>query len=128
MSEHSMKLYNFANAIARLEEALALPDDNKFKIDVCVKRFEFTYETCKKALEYALSERDIFVNNPREVIKQSERQGLITGIAIWDKMRDDRNDSSHEYNAKKTAQIAGNIPEYAKEFKFVLDKISREHA
>lgn len=123
MSDYKIRLENLCNAMERLSEAIALPDDNNFKVDVCVKRFEFTYETCKKTLEAALQQLEIFTKNPREVIRESEKQGLISGIEIWNNMRDDRNDTSHEYNELKVAQIAKNVPQYFQEFEYVLNKI-----
>lgn len=123
MSDYKIRLENFSNAMDRLNEALALPDESSFKVDVCVKRFEFTYETCKKTLESALQYLEIFTKNPREVIRESEKQGFISGLEIWNDMRDDRNDSSHEYNERKVAQIAKNAPRYLKEFEYVLNQL-----
>lgn len=129
MKELEEKIGNFRNALLRLDEALEASDSNPLKIDACVKRFEFTYEICKKALESALMYQDFRIkSNTREVFRLSGRQKFITGIEIWDEMRDDRNDTSHEYDQKKAAEIYSRIPAYAKEFKFVLDKVSKLNA
>ncbi len=119
-----MKTHNFEKALTRLQEALDSPDSNEFKLDVCIKRFEFTYEICKKALEANLREINVVANNPKEAIKKSGQYGIIRGLEVWDKMRGDRNDTSHEYDEEKALKIYKNIPEYAKEFKFVLDKLN----
>lgn len=48
MSDYKIKVQNFSNALIKLKEALAVPSENPLKIDGCIKRFEFTYETAKK--------------------------------------------------------------------------------
>jgi nucleotidyltransferase substrate binding protein (TIGR01987 family) len=125
MKHSRTKINNFREAVLRLNEALAEPDSNKLKVDGCVQRFEFTYETCKKILESALLDLGFSIeNNPRETIKEAGLQGFITSLELWDKMREDRNDTSHEYNNKKAAEIYSRIPAYAAEFKLVLEKLT----
>lgn len=119
------KIKNFKQALARLTEALNEPSSNPLKVDGCVKRFEFTYETCKKTLEAVLMDLGFFIaGNPREAIKEAGLQGFISNLELWDKMREDRNDTTHEYNTGKAAEIYSRIPTYAKEFEFVLEKLT----
>lgn len=96
-----MKVNYFEQAVTRFKEAMRSPDSNEFKIDVCLKRFEFTYEMCKKTLKIELADLDVKANNPREVIKKAAQQGLVSDVGLWDQMREDRNDTAHEYDEKK---------------------------
>jgi nucleotidyltransferase substrate binding protein (TIGR01987 family) len=118
-----MKTHNFAKAVGRLREAVDLPESNPLKVEVCVKRFEFTYETAKKTLAFILREKDIIASNPKEVIREAIKNGLITSIDIWDNMRDDRNDTSHEYDEEKAHKIYQRIESYCNEFEYVLNKM-----
>lgn len=120
-----MKINNLEKAVSKLQEALSLSDDIPVKVDACIKRFEFTYEVCKKTLRFAVQELGFSVSNPREVLRYAGQQGFLHNISLWDKMREDRNDSSHEYDEEKALEIYRNIPEYAKEFEFVLNSIKR---
>lgn len=126
MKEHEIKIQNFSNALLRLQEAIAEPRSNNLKIDGCIKRFEFTYEACKKALEAVLAELGIIEkDNTRELIRKAGGQGFISGMELWDDIRKDRNDTTHEYDDIKAAEIYSRIPSYAAEFKFVLEKLKK---
>ncbi len=120
---------NLENALTRLNEAMQAPDSYNLKTDACVKRFEFTYEICKKTLETALAEFDIHINNnPKEVIKLSGVKGLLSDTEIWESMREDHNDSSHEYDQEKASEIYKRIPLYIKEFEYVIKKLRENNA
>lgn len=120
-----MKIENFEKALIKFNDAMQSPDSNEFKVDVCIKRFEFTYEVCKKTLVFALNRLDITTSNPRETIKEAGLQGFITDIELWDRMREDRNNTSHEYDENKALEIYQHLPEYEKEFEFVLTKLKK---
>ncbi len=127
MKDSKAKIQNFREAFLRLSEALAEPDSNSLKVDGCIQRFEFTYEMCKKTLETVLLDLGFGVaENPREVIKEAGLQGFISSMEIWDEMREDRNDTSHEYNEEQAKEIYSRIPSYAAEFKLVLEKLTTD--
>ncbi len=128
-SKLEMKVQNLGNALARLNEAMQAPDSYNLKTDACIKRFEFTYEVCKKTLEIALEEFDIHIsNNPKEVIRVSGVKGLLSDTEIWESMREDRNDSSNEYDQEKASEIYKRIPLYIKEFEYVIKKLREKNA
>jgi len=119
------KIKNFTEALLRLNQALDEPDSNPLKIDGCVKRFEFTYETCKKTIEAVMMDLGFWMaGNPREALKEAGLQGFISSLELWDKMREDRNDTTHEYNKEKAAEIYSRIPTYAAEFELTLEKLT----
>jgi nucleotidyltransferase substrate binding protein (TIGR01987 family) len=123
MQKLEVKIKNFEKALSRLNEALQEMEENSFKPDVCIQRFEFTYEMCWKMLQSALRERGVIVPSPREVFDKAAKESFISDSPIWVNMRNDRNDSSHEYDEEKAMEIYKNIPAYAKEFEKVLNKM-----
>lgn len=97
---------NLAEALDRLEEVVNLPPDPHGTVmDSTVKRFEFTYEIFWKTMKRLLEFVDIQAKNPRDVMKYTFQQEWIDNEALWLQMRDDRNTSSHEYNAHKIKDI-----------------------
>lgn len=122
MKHLEAKIANFTKALSRLKTVLVREEDD-VKIDVCIKRFEFTYELCWKAMQSALRELGIIANNPRDIFDKANKQGLVDNPELWLQMKDDRNDTAHEYDEKKAAEIYSRIPAYAKEFGIVLDKL-----
>lgn len=123
MKKLELKIDNFTKALLRLNEALEVMEENKFKPDVCIQRFEFTYEMCWKTLQSALREKGIMATSPREVIEKANKESLIENMEIWIDMKNSRNDSSHEYNEETAKEIYSRIPQYAKEFEFVLERL-----
>ncbi|MCR4425250.1 MAG: nucleotidyltransferase substrate binding protein [Firmicutes bacterium] len=93
------RLEDFARALSRLAEGLAMDSDSSIIVDGCIRRFEFTYElgwnASKAYLEYggALNPR-----TPREIIRESYRVGLIEDGDAWLDMMVDRNLTSHTYD------------------------------
>ena len=95
--------YNITNstkALARLGEALNYqPNNDNLKIDACVKRFEFNYESFRKTIEIALKNKEIdvsFHSNPKEALEKANQEGLIN-IDVWNSIIKDRRDSDKEY-------------------------------
>lgn len=123
MQKLDIKIKNFAKALSRLNEALQEMEENRFKPDVCIQRFEFTYEMCWKMLQAALRERGVIAPSPREVFEKATKESFIGDSQIWVDMRNDRNDSSNEYNEEKAKEIYKNIPAYAQEFEKVLERV-----
>lgn len=124
MKRLELKISNFAKALSRLQSAIVRVEDD-VKIDVCIKRFEFTYEVCWKALQSALRELGIIATNPRDVFDKANKQELMDNPEIWLQMKDDRNDTSHEYDENKAKEIYSIIPDYAKEFTLVLKRLKK---
>lgn len=124
MKHLEVKIANFAKALSRLQSALVRIEDD-VKIDVCIKRFEFTYEVCWKALQSALRELGVIAANPRDIFDKANKQELVDNPELWLQMKDDRNDTSHEYDEKKAKEIYARIPDYAKEFELVLKRLKK---
>ncbi len=97
---------DFKKALKRLEEVLE--EDPKISsaiIDATLKRFEFTFELAWKVAQDILSYEGIAANNPRSVIKESYKEGLLKEGASWINMLEDRNKSVHIYDQKEAKKI-----------------------
>ena len=95
------KLYDFKQALARLEEALSKdPEKDSLYLDAVIQRFEFTYELCWKLQKAYLAYLGIEANNPRSVIRESLKQRLIDEVhaQTWFAMIDQRNLTTHTYH------------------------------
>ena len=76
-----LALQHFAQALDRLREVVALPEDRIIR-DALIKRFEFTFEAGWKAAYRWLRARSIDVNEGAdEVIPQAFKHRLVTDEA-----------------------------------------------
>jgi nucleotidyltransferase substrate binding protein (TIGR01987 family) len=113
-------LDNFGRALARLEEALALPEGDPISRDVVILRFVLAYETGWKALQRCLAAEKIEARYPKEVFRQAYQAGWLAREAPWIRMLDDRNLVAHTYNEATAARIYADIKSYAPEFRSAL--------
>jgi len=94
---HSTRVVFFEQALRRLEEALAKPEDPIVR-DACIQRFEFTFEMAWKAVQsYALAE-GVECVSPRDCFRTAFRLGLVESDPRWMAMVEDRNRTSHTYH------------------------------
>ena len=89
-----LKIQNFTNALERLDEAVAIAEDELDK-DGVLQRFEFTFEMLWKALKAILAYRGIECYSPRSCIKEAFKADIIGDDEIILDMLEDRNASSH---------------------------------
>lgn len=96
----------YRKALARLEEALA-EDETSFVRDSVIQRFELAFEMGWKAAFRFLADRgEKMTAKAWEVIPAAFQSGLIADAELWERMREYRNDTSHEYNEQKAIEIA----------------------
>lgn len=104
------KLRNYKQALARLEEALAVNEPDQFVHDAAIKRFEFTYELAWKLLKVLMEYKGgEDVRFPRDIFKEAYAKGLLENGEIWLDMLNDRNLSSHTYNQERALEIFGRV-------------------
>jgi nucleotidyltransferase substrate binding protein (TIGR01987 family) len=118
-------LDNFGRALARLEEALALPEGDPISRDVVILRFVLVYETAWKALQRCLAAEKIEARYPKEVFRQAYQAGWLTQEAPWIRMLDDRNLVAHTYNEATAMRIYTDIKSYGPEFRSVLAYLTK---
>lgn len=114
MSGHKtqLKYEQLGQAIERLKEAVALPDDLDIKTDGMIQRFEFTMELFWKVLKYALELQKVEAPFPKVRLQKAFAAGWIEDESIWIAMLTDRNLTSHTYNQDTAKDIALRIPGY----------------
>jgi len=101
-----LALQHFAQALDRLREVVALPEDRIIR-DALIKRFEFTFEAGWKAAYRWLRARGIDVNEGAdEVIPQAFKHRLITDEAGWGAMRKYHNRTAHTYDEAVAVDVA----------------------
>ena len=88
---------DFLAALARLEEALAQPE-NSFLRDASIQRFEFTYELAWKAIKLWLETKDIVALSAKEMLQAALEQGLLVDGNAWSQLHRMRNLTSHTYD------------------------------
>lgn len=96
---------NFEKALGRLHEALMQPEDS-FIRDSIVQRFEFTFEMAWKTLYRFLRDKGEGVAAKAwDVLPVAFESRLIADAEVWERLREYRNDTSHEYDEARAALI-----------------------
>ena len=129
MKEIKIKTYikDLTSALKRLESALNSNYKLEDKIDLTVKRFEFTFETFWKFLKVRLENEGIQARSPRETFKKAVENNLIEESNIWLDMIDARNITSHEYNLGKVEIIYPQISSYYRQMNHTLQQIAKTY-
>ena len=103
----------FGKALSRLMEALA-ENETSFLRDSIIQRFEITFEMAWKTLFRFLADRgESVAAKAWDVFPVAFESKLIADAQLWDKMREYRNDSSHEYNEAKAIELSAFIRNHA---------------
>jgi nucleotidyltransferase substrate binding protein (TIGR01987 family) len=99
----------FGKALNRLLEALEV-DETAIVRDALIQRFEFTFEMAWKTLFRYLADRgETMAAKAWDVIPVAFESKLIDDAEVWDRMREYRNDLSHEYNEAKAIELSAFI-------------------
>lgn len=102
----ALALGHFEQAVDRLREAVALPEDDIVR-DSMIKRFEFSFEAGWKAAYRWLRARGIDADESAyAVIPQAFKHRLIVDEAGWGAMRKARNQTAHTYDPQLARQVA----------------------
>jgi nucleotidyltransferase substrate binding protein (TIGR01987 family) len=91
-------LDQFANALARLHEVMAMDAGADLVLDAAIQRFEFTFEVAWKCLKAAAETKGVETVSPRDAIKQAFAAGWIDDEPLWLDLMRARNESSHICN------------------------------
>ena len=112
----------FEQALRRLEEALARPEDSIVR-DACIQRFEFTFEMAWKAVQRYASSEGIECVSPRDCFRTGFRLGLVDKDARWMAMVEDRNRTAHTYDEESAKTIYRALSEYADLLRRPLERL-----
>lgn len=99
------------NAVARLNEAVALPASAIVR-DAVLQRFEFSFELVWKTLKLFLERQGHECGGPRPTLKMAFAEGIIPTAEeadVWLQMIEDRNLTSHAYDEALALGIYQNV-------------------
>jgi nucleotidyltransferase substrate binding protein (TIGR01987 family) len=112
---------DLAAAVARLEEALALPKDGIVR-DSAIQRFEISFELCWKLLKAHLEdEHNVYCTSPRTCFRAAFKNGVIEDDPFWIELTALRNYTVHTYNEQLADHVYARLPDAARRFRVVLD-------
>ena len=112
MTKFNEKYAKYCMAVDRLDESIAAYETAPSDIirDGIIQRFEFCTELAWKTVrEYLLEEGVEFRNTPKAVMREAYAAGLLDEDALWSKLLNDRNLTSHTYNESTAQEIFGCI-------------------
>ncbi len=125
LDEIKLSYQNFAEAYKRLNEGVAIADNDLYK-DGVIQRFEFTFELMWKTLRLFLMDQGIISQSPKEALKAAFRYGLLSEQDVYLEMLEDRNITSHNYNLEKSEQIFNRIKiKYVKQLGELIDELQK---
>lgn len=96
-------------ALGRLGEVLALPKTDIVR-DAAIQRFEFSFELFWKTLKVRAESDGLRVASPRESLRAAFQLGLLDDDERVFQMLEDRNRTSHLYNAAMAEDVFSRIP------------------
>lgn len=104
-------LRDLTAALDRLGEALREPKSDIVR-DAAIQRFEFSFELFWKALKARDENEGLRVVSPREALRAAFQLGLLADDDLVFQMLEDRNRTSHLYNAAMAEDVFSRIPAY----------------
>jgi nucleotidyltransferase substrate binding protein (TIGR01987 family) len=113
---------DFAKAVARLDEALALPKDSIVpRFGDPAVRFEISFELCWKFLKtYLEEEHNAACTSPRTCFRAAFRHGIIDDDPFWIDLTVLRNCMVHTYNQELAEYVYSRLADTARRFRAVL--------
>lgn len=98
-SRWQQRRQNFLRALARVEQALAMPALDELQRAGLIQFFELTFELSWKLLKDYLEEQGFQdLNSPRGVLKKAFEVGLVAEGQSWLQGLEDRNLTAHTYD------------------------------
>ncbi len=104
-------LANFASALQMLEKFLATPvTEDRDKAGI-IQAFEYSFELCWKAIQKSVVAHNKQVGSPKQAFQAAFELGWIleSDHALWLRMTEDRNLTSHTYRAELADEVLGRI-------------------
>ena len=115
-------------AFAAFAEAVADDDGDVKSRNSLLLSYVFTFEMAWKCLKLAEVERGMVVPDYAvAALKMGFQAGLIDDPAMWDKLREHRNNVAHAYDEEKAVAIAAFVRQYAATyFLKLMDRLARD--
>ena len=116
MDRYEQRLKIAEAALQTLFEVVGMENVSEIYRDAAIQRFEYSFEAVWKAARTYLFEIEgVDVASPKKVLRQSRNLGLLSDeqTALGLQMVDDRNSTSHTYNAGLAERIYERLKDYA---------------
>lgn len=129
MEQLKQRFESFNRALATLDEIIAEPFSVIIR-DAAIQRFEYTFETCWKAVKGHLKEYEGSVcDSPKRCFRQAMKVGILSAEDTEKclAMTDDRNSTSHTYIEAVATSIYGKLPEYAGLMRRLLEAMKKAY-
>jgi nucleotidyltransferase substrate binding protein (TIGR01987 family) len=111
-----------SQALARLEETLARPEDPIIR-DACIQRFEFTFEMAWRAIQERARAEGLDCVSPRDCFRTGFRLGLVGQDPRWLAMVEDRNRTTHLYDEETARKVYRALPGYVELLRGLLTRL-----
>jgi len=131
-----LDLSSLRRALETLDQGLteyARDSGNAFVRDACIQRFEYCYALATKTIDRHLAMTGADPGAVQKMAFQDRiREAYGAGILLhsWDRWwqyRDDRAATAQGYDEHRAKAIAGNLPAFAAEARFLLDRLAEFH-
>lgn len=101
-----LQIDQFEKALGRLRDALAVNETDVVR-DALIRRFEFTFEMAWRSLWRWLNDRgERLLDKAYDALASTLQGKLIADAALWDRIREYRNLTSHTYKEETAIQVA----------------------
>ena len=118
---------NFAAAYSLLAKYRDRANASELERAGVIQFFEVSFELAWKLMKDYLESQQIYVQTPRDAIKQSFQIGLIDDGHIWIDALTDRNRTVHTYDQAVANQMATDISQvYFPELEKLYERLQRE--
>ena len=117
-----VQVVQLTKALARLEEALALPS-TQINNDATIQRFEFSFELSWKILQTVGQKENQDIFGPTQSIRVGAQMGLIDNPEQWLDFRDSRNLSTHLYDESSSIEVYESAKTFLPQAKELLEKV-----
>ncbi len=115
-------------ALKAFEIVLNAPiDPDRFVIDAAIQRYEFAIELSWKLLKRILENEGTLTRSPKHVLQEAFSAKLIDDDALWIKMLDDCNMTSHTYNEDLPDEIFSHLKNYYTEMVSTLQRLKSDN-
>jgi len=133
----SMKLDLSAleKAIMSLDRALTrasgTPGDEELR-DAVIQRFEYTYELCWKMVKRRVESdapvpSDVDAMSFPVLMRDAAERGLVLDVTRWLEYREQRNVTSHTYDAAKAQSVFETAGPFLSDARFLLAELQRRN-
>ena len=128
--KNEAQIAQFEKTVNNLKEVLERlktgGPDHVFFRDSAIQRFEIAFDMCWKTLKEKLrGEYGVDINSPKKAFEESFKQNLLENNAIWVRMTDMRNETTHAYSEEFAEKVLAELPKIYTALEQVLWKLKK---